>query len=132
MPIQINELSIHFRLFKWVAGLSGTFSPFSNDKYENFYVSNQISVKIDNKEILRILGENDAEKITLIKLLVGLLHPSSCDVNLMDIPHPYNFDYIYPNQNSFMWLLYPLFILAVYHSYSISFIFPLNLGKRNY
>ena len=82
MPIQVNELSKHFRLFKREAGLSGAFRSFFNRKYENFHALNQISVRIEDGEILGILGENGAGKTTLIKLLVGLLHPSSGNVDI--------------------------------------------------
>ena len=82
MPIQVNELSKHFRLFKREAGLSGALRSFFNRKYENFHALNQISVRIEDGEILGILGENGAGKTTLIKLLVGLLHPSSGDVDI--------------------------------------------------
>ncbi|SVE00330.1 uncharacterized protein METZ01_LOCUS453184, partial [marine metagenome] len=77
MPIQVNELSKHFRLFKREAGLSGAIRSFIHRKYENFHALNKISLNIDDGEILGILGENGAGKTTLIKLLVGLLHPSS-------------------------------------------------------
>ena len=82
MPIQVNELSKHFRLFKREAGLSGALRSFFNRKYENFHALTDISVKIEDGEILGILGENGAGKTTLIKLLVGLLHPSSGVVDI--------------------------------------------------
>jgi len=82
MPIQINELSKHFKMFKREAGLSGALRSFFNRKYENFHALKDISVQIEDGEILGILGENGAGKTTLIKLLVGLLHPSSGEVNI--------------------------------------------------
>ena len=82
MPIQVNELSKHFRLFKREAGLSGALSSFFNRKYEIFHALNNISLNINDGEILGILGENGAGKTTLIKLLVGLLHPSSGSVDI--------------------------------------------------
>jgi ABC-2 type transport system ATP-binding protein len=82
MPIQVNELSKHFKMFKREAGLSGAFHSFFNRKYETFHALKDISVQIEDGEILGILGENGAGKTTLIKLLVGLLHPSSGGVNI--------------------------------------------------
>jgi len=82
MPIQVNELSKHFRMFKREAGLSGAFRSFFNRKYETFHALKDISVRIEDGEILGILGENGAGKTTLIKLLVGLLHPSSGEVSI--------------------------------------------------
>ena len=82
MPIQVNELSKHFKMFKREAGLSGAFRSFFNRKYETFHALKEISVQIEDGEILGILGENGAGKTTLIKLLVGLLHPSSGEVSI--------------------------------------------------
>ena len=82
MPIQVNELSKHFKMFKREAGLSGAFRAFFNRKYETFHALKDISVRIEDGEILGILGENGAGKTTLIKLLVGLLHPSSGEVSI--------------------------------------------------
>ena len=82
MPIQVNELSKHFKMFKREAGLSSAFRSFFNRKYEIFYALKDISVQIEDGEILGILGENGAGKTTLIKLLVGLLHPSSGEVSI--------------------------------------------------
>ena len=82
MPIEVNKLSKHFRLFKREAGLSGALKSFFNRKYENFHALSEISISIQDGEILGILGENGAGKTTLIKLLVGLLHPSSGDVTI--------------------------------------------------
>ncbi len=82
MPIQVNELSKHFKMFKREAGLSGAFRSFFNRKYETFHALKDISVQIKDGEILGILGENGAGKTTLIKLLVGLLHPSSGEVSI--------------------------------------------------
>ena len=69
-------------MFKREAGLSGAFHSFFNRKYETFHALKDISVQIEDGEILGILGENGAGKTTLIKLLVGLLHPSSGEVNI--------------------------------------------------
>ena len=82
MPIQVNALSKHFKMFKREAGLSGAFYSFFNRKYETFHALTDISVRIEDGEILGILGENGAGKTTLIKLLVGLLHPSSGEVSI--------------------------------------------------
>ena len=82
MSIQVNELSKHFKMFKREAGLSGAFRSFFNRKYETFHALKDISVHIEDGEILGILGENGAGKTTLIKLLVGLLHPSSGEVSI--------------------------------------------------
>ena len=82
MPIQVNGLSKHFNLFKREAGLKGAFKSFFNRKYENFNALKDITIQVQDGEIVGILGENGAGKTTLIKLLVGLLHPSSGNVEI--------------------------------------------------
>ena len=82
MPIQVKGLSKHFRLFKREAGLKGAVKSFFNRKYENFHALKEISINIEDGEILGIIGENGAGKTTLIKLLVGLLHPNSGDIDI--------------------------------------------------
>ena len=82
MPIKVSELSKHFRLFKREAGLAGAFQSFFNRKYENFHALKNISINIDDGEIVGILGENGAGKTTLIKILIGLLHPSFGSVKI--------------------------------------------------
>ena len=75
--IKVNSLSKHFKIFKREAGLKGAIQSFFNRKYENIYAVRECSLSIGKGEILGILGENGAGKTTLIKMMVGLLHPSS-------------------------------------------------------
>ena len=82
MPIRVNRISKHFRLFKREAGFSGALKSFINRKYEDFHALKNISINVEDGEILGILGENGAGKTTLIKILVGLLHPSSGEVDI--------------------------------------------------
>ena len=82
MQINVNKLNKHFLIFKRQPGLYGAFKSFFNRKYEKFNALKNISLSINEGEILGILGENGAGKTTLIKLLVGLLHPTSGNVNI--------------------------------------------------
>ena len=75
--IQVNNLSKHFKIFKREAGLKGALQSFFNRQYENIYAVKDCSLSIEKGEIIGILGENGAGKTTLIKMMVGLLHPSS-------------------------------------------------------
>ena len=69
MPIQVNELSKHFRLFKREAGLSGALRSFFNRKYENFHALNKISLNIDDGEIFScdLTPHGKARKIFTIR-----------------------------------------------------------------
>ena len=77
MLIQVKNLSKSFKIFKREAGLGGAFKSFLNRKYEIFHALEDINLNVDSGEIVGILGENGAGKTTLIKLLVGLIHPTS-------------------------------------------------------
>ena len=80
--IKVNSLSKQFKIFKREAGLKGAVQSFFNRKYENIYAVRECSLSIDKGEILGILGENGAGKTTLIKMMVGLLHPSSGEISI--------------------------------------------------
>lgn len=82
MSIEVKQLTKYFKSFQREAGLKGAFRSFFNRKYENFYALKDVDLHVEKGEILGILGENGAGKTTLIKLLVGLLHPSSGMVNI--------------------------------------------------
>ena len=80
--IQVNQLSKSFKIFKREAGLKGALRSFFNRQYENIYAVKDTSFQIDKGEIIGVLGENGAGKTTLIKMMVGLLHPSSGTVTV--------------------------------------------------
>ena len=80
--IEVNQLSKSFKIFKREAGLKGALRSFFNRQYENIYAVKDTSFQIDKGEIIGILGENGAGKTTLIKMMVGLLHPSSGTVTV--------------------------------------------------
>ena len=92
MLIKINSITKTFKLFKRKAGLSESIKSFFNREYEYFTALKNISLNIDKGEIVGILGENGAGKTTLIKLIVGLLHPSSGTI-IVDQYIPWNRNY---------------------------------------
>lgn len=77
MIISIKDINKSFKLFKRKAGLKGALKSFFKRDYYQFHALKNISLNINEGEIIGILGENGAGKTTLIKLMVGLLHPTS-------------------------------------------------------
>lgn len=75
--IQVKELSKSFKIFKRKPGLKGALNSFFKRQYEELCAVKNCSLNIDKGEIIGILGENGAGKTTLIKMMVGLLHPTS-------------------------------------------------------
>ena len=95
MFIKVNNLSKSFKLFKREAGLKGAIRSFFKRNYHQFIALNNINLTINKGEIIGILGENGAGKTTLIKLMVGLLHPSSGSIKINNYnPWERNYNYL--------------------------------------
>jgi len=95
MPITVQNISKHFKTYDRDPGLMGAFKSFFNRKYTQFEALNNIDLHVNDGEILGILGENGAGKTTLIKLMVGLLHPTSGSVQIDNfIPWDRKYDFL--------------------------------------
>ena len=95
MPIQVNNLSKSFKIFKRKPGIKGAFKSFLKRDYYFFHALTDINLNVDEGEILGILGENGAGKTTLIKLIIGLLHPTSGEISVDGyIPWERNHEYL--------------------------------------
>ena len=82
MIINIQNINKSFKSFQREAGLKGALNSFLKRNYKVFNVLNNITLQVNEGEIIGILGENGAGKTTLIKLMVGLLHPNSGTVSV--------------------------------------------------
>ena len=95
MFIKTQNLSKSFKIFKRNPGLSAAIKSFFNRDYFIFDALKNINLEIKKGEILGILGENGAGKTTLIKLIIGLLHPTSGKISVDNyIPWQRNHDYL--------------------------------------
>ena len=82
MSIKVSNISKSFKTYNRKPGLKGALKSFFNRQYTDFHALKNIDLNIEEGEILGILGENGAGKTTLIKLMVGLLHPTSGTINI--------------------------------------------------
>ena len=95
MSIKIKNISKSFKTYNRDPGLKGALKSFINRQYTHFEALKNINLNIQEGEILGILGENGAGKTTLIKLMVGLLHPTSGNIQVNDfIPWNRNYDFL--------------------------------------
>ena len=95
MLIQVKNLSKSFKIFKREPGIKGAFKSFLKRDYHLFHALQNINLNVDKGEILGILGENGAGKTTLIKLIIGLLHPTSGTISVDNYtPWERNHDYL--------------------------------------
>ncbi len=95
MSIKVSNISKSFKTYNRDPGLVGAFKSFFNRQYTNFHALSDINLNIEEGEILGVLGENGAGKTTLIKLMVGLLHPTSGSIEIGSyVPWKRNHDFL--------------------------------------
>lgn len=75
--IQVNELSKVYRSYKKKPGFSGALAGLFHREYESISAARNISFEVGEGELVGFLGPNGAGKTTTLKMLAGLLYPSS-------------------------------------------------------
>ena len=86
--IEINHLVKEFKRPVRKQGLFGMFKTLFSRKYETKIAVNDISLKIKEGEIVGYIGSNGAGKSTTIKMMCGILTPTSGNV-FIDGLEPY-------------------------------------------
>src|SRR5690349_24120119 len=78
MPaIEVNGLTKSFRTYKKQPGFGGAVRGLFRRKYEQTVAVKDVSFKIEPGELVGFLGPNGAGKTTTLKMLAGLLYPTS-------------------------------------------------------
>jgi ABC-2 type transport system ATP-binding protein len=78
MPvIEVNNLTKAFRTYKKQPGFSGAIKGLFRRQYEQTLAVNEVNFKIEPGELVGFLGPNGAGKTTTLKMLAGLLYPTS-------------------------------------------------------
>ena len=75
--IQVDQLSKSFRTYKKEPGLAGAVKGLFRRKYETVHAVQEISFAIEEGELVGFVGPNGAGKTTTLKMLAGLLYPTS-------------------------------------------------------
>src|SRR5512137_1843449 len=75
--IQVSDLHKHFKISKHHRGFSGAFRNLFTREYRLVRAVDGISFNIDKGELVGYIGPNGAGKSTTIKMLAGLLVPTS-------------------------------------------------------
>ena len=75
--IEVSNLTKAFRTYKKQPGFTGTIKGLFHRQYEQTIAVNEISFKIEPGELVGFLGPNGAGKTTTLKMLAGLLYPTS-------------------------------------------------------
>ena len=78
MPvIEVSHLTKAFRTYKKRPGFSGAVKGLFHRQYEQTLAVNDVSFQIEPGELVGFLGPNGAGKTTTLKMLAGLLYPTS-------------------------------------------------------
>ena len=80
--IRARELTKHFRVHKRPPGLAAALKSVIRRRYETVKAVDGVSFEIQRGERVGFLGPNGAGKTTTLKVLSGLLHPTSGDVEV--------------------------------------------------
>lgn len=78
--IEIKNLSKEFKVLNRHEGLKGSIKDLFSRDYRKVQAVNNISMNISNGEIVGFLGPNGAGKSTTIKMMTGVLEPTSGEI----------------------------------------------------
>lgn len=82
--INAINLSKTYKIHEKQEGLKNTVKDLFNRKYIYKYAVNNLNMTIEKGEIVGLLGENGAGKTTTLKMLTGILYPTSGKVTVLD------------------------------------------------
>lgn len=83
--IEVKNLSKTFKVKQKEKGIVGSLKSLFKPRYKEKKAVDKISFSVEKGEILAFIGPNGAGKSTTIKMLTGILFPSSGEVSIMGI-----------------------------------------------
>jgi ABC-2 type transport system ATP-binding protein len=83
MIIQTKNLTKTYKLFEKDPGLRGSVKSLFNRKFINKTALSNFNLDVKEGEFLGLIGPNGAGKTTLVKMLTGIIAPSSGDVSVL-------------------------------------------------
>lgn len=108
--VSISQLAKHYQVPEREAGLKASLASLFNRKYKNVKAVDGITFDIGAGEVVGFLGPNGAGKTTTLKMLSGLLHPTSGNVSVIGYePRHRSHDYlkqitlVMGNRNQLTW-----------------------------
>jgi ABC-2 type transport system ATP-binding protein len=81
--IEARDLTKVYRTYRKERGLRGAIKGLVRRRYDETRAADRVSFQIDNGEFVGFLGPNGAGKTTVLKMLSGLLNPTSGDARVL-------------------------------------------------
>ncbi len=92
--IKVNKLCKYYKQHKKEPGLKGSIKALFKRKYKTIKAVEKVSFNIDKGEMVGFIGPNGAGKTTTLKVLAGLLYPTSGEAKVLGyIPHKRQAEY---------------------------------------
>lgn len=83
--IQVSNLQKTFKVKTKRAGLQGSIKSIFSPEYKEIQAVNNISFDVEKGEVLAFIGPNGAGKSTTIKMLTGILYPTSGALSVLGL-----------------------------------------------
>ncbi len=84
MVIELKDLNKTFKIYKREQGVLDSLKSFFRRQHVYIEAVKDINISIEKGEKVGFLGPNGAGKSTTIKMMTGILHPTSGDVKVLD------------------------------------------------
>jgi len=81
--ISVSNLKKYYQVYQKEPGLAGSIRSLFKRKYDTVKAVNDISFTINEGELVGFIGPNGAGKTTTLKVLSGLLYPTSGNVSVL-------------------------------------------------
>jgi len=81
--IEARELTKVYRTYRKESGLRGAIKGLFRRHYDQTRAADHVTFQIDEGEFVGFLGPNGAGKTTVLKMLSGLLNPTSGDARVL-------------------------------------------------
>lgn len=83
VAISVKDLSKSFKVHKKEAGLKGSFKSLFKREYTTVNAVKDVTFEIEQGELVGFIGPNGAGKTTTLKMLSGLLYPTSGEISVL-------------------------------------------------
>lgn len=83
--ITVNHLSKTFRVKTKEQGFRGSIKAIVTPNYKEVQAVKDLSLRVEEGEVLAFIGPNGAGKSTTIKMLTGILHPTMGEINVLGL-----------------------------------------------